>query len=312
MPLNVCQYRGQAARHRLHDVEGQSLAAARRHTDIGGAVIVFHIAHEPREPHTAAQVEPFRERPALVEQRPPSGKQQHDPLGQVGHGLNEHALVLAAGELRRVNEHQLIVFQRQLAAQPCAFLRCRRLEAFQVDAHAVGLHDAAAEMILPRDALVLPVHGQKPVGHGRGHALRRKQKLAFESRRVAVEQIAVRGIHHDRPLPAAEHDGEPGKKRRERGVNAYHVVLLLAYQAAQLHNCREIARRKHTFFERNRNIPRHARQLDLFSACRRVNDHALLRQPRQVRLMKRCQMAEGRGRIQHLSAVFQVLSHHRQ
>lgn len=114
-------------------------------------------------------------------------------------------------------------------------------------------------MILPRDALVLPVHGQKPVGHGRGHALRRKQKLAFESRRVAVEQIAVRGIHHDRPLPAAEHDGEPGKKRRERGVDAYHVVLLLAYQAAQLHNCREIARRKHAFFERNRNIPRNAR-----------------------------------------------------
>ena len=43
-----------------------------------------------------------------------------------------------------------------------------------------------------------------------------------------------------------------------------------------------------------------------------MDGFALLRQPRQIWLVKRCQMSECRGNIQHLSAVFQTLSHHHQ
>ena len=165
---------------------------------------------------------------------------------------------------------------------------------------------------LPRDTLILTVHGQQPVGHWRGHALRRKQNFALQRRRIAVEQVTVRGIHHDWPLLSAGHHRKPGEERRERGMHADHVVLLLAQDAAQLYHCGEIARREHALLERDRDIPRNARQLSRTAACRRVHRCALLRQPCQIWLVKRCQMSECRGNIQHLSAVFQTLSHHHQ
>ena len=312
MPLDVRQHRRKAARHRLHDVERQALASARRDTDIGRAVVVLDIRHEAGKPHAFAHSKPVCQRLAFVERRAPSGQQQHNALGQLRHRLDEHGLMLAAGKLRRVDEHELIVPQRKLTAQPGALGRGRAAEPRKVDAHAVRRHDMPSQAILPRDTLILTVHGQQPVGHWRGHALRRKQNLALQRRRIAVEQVAVHGIHHDWPLLSASHHRKPGEERRERGMHADHVVLLLAQNAAQLYHCGEIARREHALLERDRDIPRNARQLSRTAACRRVHRCALLRQPCQIWLVKRCQMSECRGNIQHLSAVFQTLSHHHQ
>lgn len=186
--------------------------------------------------------------------------------------------MLAAGKLRRVDEHELIVPQRKLTAQPGALGRGRAAEPRKIDAHAVRRHDMPSQAILPRDTLILTVHGQQPVGHWRGHALRRKQNFALQRRCIAVEQVAVHGIHHDWPLLSAGHHRKPGMKNAASEV----CTLIMSYFSSRRtrRSCITAAklRGENMLFSNETGIYRETPGSSaVLPPCRRVHRCALLR-----------------------------------
>ena len=116
--------------------------------------------------------------------------------------------------------------------------------------HARRRDDVPSEPIAPGDLLVLPVHGQQPVGDRRGHALGAEQQRALEKGRAVIKQIAVCGVHHHGTLPFRQScTARRAKERGKRGVQADHGVIFTPQQGAELQDRRKVARREHAFFQ---------------------------------------------------------------
>ncbi len=106
------------------------------------------------------------------------------------------------------------------------------------------------EPIAPGDLLVLPVHGQQPVGDRRGHALGAEQQRALEKGSAVIKQIAVCGVHHHGTLPFRQKlHRQTRKERGKRGVQADHGVIFTSQQRAELQDRRKVVRREHAFFQ---------------------------------------------------------------
>ena len=122
MPLDIGEHRGQSEGHGLHYIKGKSLAAAGGHAKVGSTVVLLDVGRKSGEANAVGNALLLRECAAIIEQCTAAGQKEYG-VRQLRHGADEHFLVLAAGEFRRVDEHECVFGQFHRTAQGAFFLR---------------------------------------------------------------------------------------------------------------------------------------------------------------------------------------------
>lgn len=226
---------GKPRRHRLDERDWRTLVARGEHGDVEVGVDVREVRPPAEEVAAVAQARALGE---LYELEPALAVANHDEVAR-GHALGdpcrrreEHLVRLDRHEARDDAHERGVPGNLELAAQRPAALR-RAGERLEVEAerhhgHLVRPPDAEREEI--RSHAV--AHGQDAVRAVGERALDGEKRARLRGREVAVEHVAVEGVHANRD--AGEDRCQPPEHPGLGGVRVDQVRPLRAQQSDEV------------------------------------------------------------------------------
>ena len=163
MSLCVAGHHRQAAGHALHDVEGQPLRPAGGYGDIRRTQPHGDVADLTGKPHALRHAQLISQGAARLQPCAAARQQQLDLRRQQRQGAEQHRLCLPLGELRRIDQRNVLLRQAQLVPHSLPRLP-RRLKAAELHAHTGDLLHPGRR-VMRRGPLGVPrIHGQHQIG----------------------------------------------------------------------------------------------------------------------------------------------------
>ena len=250
MPLDGGRRHGLSGIHCLHEVEREPLAAAGGYHGVRHGKPRLRGLHEPRKQYAVRRAERSGKLHAFLPQRALAREDEHHALRQPRRGVQQQRLVLSRRELRRVEQHERVRRDPELASKRFPRVRRHRVKARKVHAESGHERRAPPKPKALRQRAVIVVHREQQIRAPRHEPLRQKHDLPLEKRTVVVKEVPV---HHVDELRARAHAerGEPCEKRRERGVRDDEVIALAPQDPPQHTRRAEVVGRGHFFMERH-------------------------------------------------------------